>query len=282
MDLPKAIHWLCEYASSLLKDESSSSNELHLKAIGELSLFLMVIKNSFNIDMGDKLDGLYDITNELCQKLESYTNDKLAIAQINLCIYKCGINDSLSSSDRGIIYSFQDKTNESIEIAYLFSVLGDAMPDQYWDSALVNIIYSLLKDSEEKYRLYMYHLTHIIFFSTNFGKRELEIENKNINQSLIDIVNLSIYKCMNSKDWDLAAELILSKIFLSSSKLHSSCCSRYAEEIFKNQKNDGSFISDGDISREIDFTNYRNRYSIFHTTTVTIMLYLSKFRNLKY
>lgn len=279
MELSKAIDWLCEYASSLLNDESSGNNELHLKAIGEISLFLMVIKNDFKIDMGDMLNDFHIIASELCQKLQGYTDDKLAIAQINLCMYKYGIKNSLDRDDLEVIYSFQNKTAESIELAYLFGILGQPMPEKYWDGALVNIIYALLKENEDKYRLYLYHLTHIIFFGTEFGTKKIELENKKINQSLIDLINLSIDKCIIDKDWDLAVELILSKVFLSSSKLWCLDYDIYTERIFKNQRKDGSFISDGNISRDIDFTSSWNRYSVFHTTTITVMLYLCKFRD---
>lgn len=279
MELTKAIDWLCEYARSLLKDESSRSNELHLKSLGEMSLFLMVVKNDFKVEIGDTLNEFYNIVSELYQKLESYTDDKLALAQINLCMYKCGIKKSLDKSDLDIIYSFQNKTNESIEVAYLLGIIGHPMPDRYWNEVLVKIIYDLLRGDEDKHRLYIYHLTHIIFFSTEFGTKKIEIENKKINQSLIDMVDLSIDKCIIDEDWDIAVELILSKVFLSSSESWYSDCKCSTEKIFKNQKYDGSFISDGDISRKIDLTGSWNRYSIFHTTIITTMLYLCKFRN---
>jgi len=272
VDLAKATKWLNEYTDCLLSGDNSSSKEYLSKAVGELSLLLMIIKQSNWAD--ESLKELDILVPQIRENIDFIASSNLEKAQILLCL---DLAESKCKEKFPYIEEITSKkghVSSNIELAYILSKCGVDLPSGYWNRQLIELFNRFLNCEESSYRTILYDLTHIIFFATNFGYNEFPEKTSGLTTSSSEILLESFKTSVFEKDWDLAIELIISLVIIKSDRVSFERLLEMVNSLLQNQRADGAFVSDGDPESKPEVISYKNAYSVFHTTTIAVLLKL--------
>ena len=120
-----------------------------------------------------------------------------------------------------------------------------------------------------------YFLTHVIFYSTDFGKKNYWDSKPRTKNLLSDCLEKYALQFSKEENWDLLQEIYLAQVYLSPHKKNQTFTNfKQIESYFVSK--DGWCLSDG---KRIEYyeRNYHQlpfiqKYSLFHTTIINLML----------
>lgn len=245
------MNWINSFIQSEVLVHSSINEELRTKASCEYILYCYINQSFTHLDI-DTVSTLKKI--ETTSKLEYYK------PLLDVCLNR----------NNG---EFVEKI-DCLESKYVQSIFNKDFDFIYWTNIIIHYIKSFLSkglDTENSY-----NLTHIIFYSTNFGLNEYSSEmNAQIKSILIEFVELAINRARKDFNWDLIRELYLCLIILAPIKLFEVSKSVSLEDKRIKSKY-GWYLSDGN-NRLFYEQNYDNlclkeKYSLFHTTLICSIL----------
>lgn len=122
---------------------------------------------------------------------------------------------------------------------------------------------------------YQYHMTHLVFFSTNFGQREMPVSSDH-KSILIDITYKSLEFAVKDLNYDLITELCIAGLLIDAQFIKSPIVQNALKLLVNSQSDKGWMISDDSISHDLSILSNGNikkiKYSLFHTTCVVIVL----------
>lgn len=277
MDLAKATNWLSEYIDCLLSDKYSGNKEYLSKAVGEYSLMLMIIKKYQLGGEHEELNNLQKLIPNIKQKIDYVSDSKLEKAQILLCLESSENMNSLNFSE---ITSKYEHIHNNIELAYIINQCGVDLPRDFWEWQLAKVLRDFLDGCETNYREVLYHFTHIIFFATNFGNDKFCVKTVGLLKASEEILLRSAKNSILEQDWDLAIELVISLFAIKSTSAENIALEEITDVLLENQRADGAYVSDGEPKNKPDLFSSKNAYSIFHTTTIAVILSLLREKHL--
>lgn len=274
MNRENAISWIFEYINCIL-EECTVFSEAYTKALGEYSLLLSILRNNTPlewsvilnkpisqkiIDQLEQKKTLFSKSLEHCQlaKFLSIALDKefLSVDDINQSIKKLPIGEFIS-----------------IEHYYLMEVIGFKPEKKFWESATLNFFSYVSNYGIDV--AHQYHMTHLVFFSTNFGQCEIPIASGQ-KSILIDIIYKSLKLAIKDLNYDLITELCLAGLLLDSDFFKLSITKEALNLLINCQSDKGWVISDNSIRYDLSILNSKNikkiKYSLFHTTCVILVL----------
>jgi hypothetical protein len=157
--------------------------------------------------------------------------------------------------------------DRSLEVAYISSKFGMKLPTGYWSKKLVSILSNVFHRSNtpSQIRIYLYELTHIVFYGTDFGKSKPDIFTF---PSLPCILKGLFEQLFSQEEWDISVEILLALEFLRKSHGHA-----FDETIIHGkclfQSTEGAIISEGSKFPEIPTES--QEYSLYHTTILALV-----------
>lgn len=253
--LCKAHRWLCEYVGELNYSECSRNTDLSLKLVGEFSLLCYLMKRMGKLP-ADFTDVLHKVTQTIPQSFH--------FGPFIKSCFDVPIEKHLISDKKGIEHSY---------LRYLF--VGER-PN--WAQSICVHLDSMTKKEEGISRESAYLLTHLIFYSTDFGKSDYWKTYPDLKMVLKDILKLCEDKYREAQNWDLLRELYLSKLYLSP-ELSSEIAQAVSSEDRLVASEQGWFLSDGLRLKHYEanylYLSEEEKYSLFHTTLVSLLLYHS-------
>lgn len=276
MNRSSAIAWVNQYLLRLT-DEGCGSGRiagLHLKAIGEYALLLSLIRQ-FSPEEWQELIK-FEVTRCIASEIKKMDlrSSQLKECQLAHFLDQAFSQDTYFCAEKYRIISRIDNECVSIEHAFLMESVGLYVHQSYWLDASLQFLRSSecsgIGTSE------FYQLTHLVFFSTQFGMRDIPIP-KLVKRALYCLVTRAIDHALTDKNCDLLAEVCISAILLDNKFSKSTRCRRALELLGQSQSAIGWFLSDyscQSLSTDLSF-NIQNEwiaYSLFHTTCVCILL----------
>jgi len=253
--------WVVNYFSeTLLEIDPLIDKTIFYKSIGEFTLFCYLLKRN-DLLISDYLN-LINKASKLDYK--DYVGGIYIKKLIAICL-----DINYCNNNKEIIEDYS-----SIEELYFISIFNSINCNKEWDQQVLEFISVIKKEGLDIKSLY--HLTHLIFFSSNFGFNMYWIKCDNqIKRVIIDILYLGLSKCKISQNWDLLNELYLCFIFIEKEFI-----TNFSQEIFSSfslyKSKYGWYLSDGNNLKfyEDNFSklNFKHLYSIFHTTIITELL----------
>ena len=142
-----------------------------------------------------------------------------------------------------------------------------------WSESLVNTFKKIEANGFNLKNAYL--LTHIIFYSTCFGRSSYWKYKNKLICILSDI--LDVFEEISRKEcnWDLLREIYLSKIYLNIEDV-SVIKSHFRNENSIILSSQEWFLSDGVrlkyFERKYKTLTHKERYSLFHTTIISLLL----------
>jgi hypothetical protein len=252
-----AIHYLSEILS--LSDDGIVKN-LKFKSLGEFSLFCYLLKRD-NLLSQEYLDVIQNITSK---EYEGYEGKKVINGLICYCL------------ETKLPFDKEEKSKEfnSVEELYFTSIFHHIECDKCWDRQIVEFIDLIQNQGLSSESLYF--LTHLVFYSSDFGGNIYWTKfNGKIVSVILDVTKAGIVSCKKSKNWDLLFELYLSLIFISREQALNLKAEIYSLLKY-NKSKFGWYLSDGSNlkSYEKNFKQLKinHAYSLFHTTLIAELL----------
>lgn len=280
----KATEWISGYVSNmaadLLRGESLISKALTLKILGEFSLFIFLHGKNARETRRVIPSHLVKTFNQVAAYVGSVTPNELGcrnieLNQIRLCLGLSGLGSLSIENDVTRIQTIKpDEDNISIEHAYILGVSGKEQNKEYWSIAASMLMKEMLNDGAS--RKWLYQLTHLVFFNSNFGSNKPSLGMASVLiSSIYDICRSTFFDAVQNKDWDLAIELALACSYLrDENSIDSDMQLHITDSILKQQLANGCVLSDGEWRDMPSKFNSKLSYSLFHTTTVAILLLL--------
>jgi hypothetical protein len=249
--------WLNSYIKDLIIS-NSSNDELLSKALGEFSLYCFFLKRNNCLDSTNK------------EILTSIFNKYVNLNHLSYFTFYC-----LDKDYSNLNYTLDTKC---LELFYINSFFFKKEMD--WNS----YYYDYIKDINEKGITIdnTYFLTHIIYYSEDFGLSSLSLNGK-LLIIIKNILELSETKFRNLHNWDVLREIYLSRCIIDES---------YNKKVYKLIEDENKFIkskfgwylSDGKnieyYEKNYNLLSSRQKYSLFHTTLVSKLLEKSLFLNI--
>jgi hypothetical protein len=159
--------------------------------------------------------------------------------------------------------NFPYSSSLPFELAYVQTKINNDYDERYWDVRSATAVMEIMSGSESNHRLLIYELTHVIFFSTDFGSYQPKFSSiPAIRVILISLIN----QLLPQLEWDLLTELAISLICISPQ--HDD----YREilsKIILTAGDDGLIFSEGLPSQTSQ--SPRHVYSRYHTTLVALV-----------
>jgi hypothetical protein len=253
--------WVIKYLLEILSNGNSTlDKDIKYKSIGEFTLFCFLLKRD-NLLIPDYLN-LVRKMNGLDYK--EYKGKKYIKGLICLCLETIALDKKKEIK----------KEFNSIEELYFISVFHKINSNSSWDKAIIEFI--CLTQREGLNIASLYNLTHLVFYSSDFGHSDYWTKvNQKLMSIILDIIEVGITKCKRFKNWDLLVELYLSLIFIHREQIFN-LQDEMCKCIHFNKSKFGWYLSDGDnlkfYEENFNTLNINHVYCIFHTTLVTELL----------
>ena len=166
---------------------------------------------------------------------------------------------------------------ECVENKFIESTVQGYINYDYWLSLTNKHLYNIILNGLEKKSIY--RLTHIIFYSTNFGTNDFiaKIDSR-IKNIILDILIVCSNYCERKQNWDLLRELYLSLLYVEPSyQLFIQKKLRVEDRKIKSRM--GWYLSDGEnlafYEKQYSQLAFIQKYSLFHTTLICELLEIS-------
>lgn len=245
------MNWVNSFVCNEILVCNSINKELQTKSCCEFLLFC------YNLKLIGKLD--YERIN-LLKLFESIVD-----IQFYKPLYQICTND---------LENIETDKMECIENKFIESVVTGYDNYDYWLSLLNKHLMAIVKTGLNKQSIY--NLTHIVFYSTNFGNNDfINRINIDIKKIIEDILKICITFCEKNYNWDLLREVYLSMYYFDT-VYNNEFKTRIKSENKHIKSNMGWYLSDG-LNLEYFENNYHElsfiqKYSLYHTTLICELL----------
>jgi hypothetical protein len=274
-DGARALSWMTSYLEAMI---STQDDGLRTKALGEFALLLSLLhayQESLTHQEQACLRDAHRTIEHLCDEFVVFTSASLEHCQIAHFLSRAGCTRYLDPNEicRRVAVCPPSKLI-SIEHAFVMEEVGLQLPVNFWKRAATALLSEVTRTGIT--RTWMYQLTHLVFFATQFGSRKFYLGTL-LTRALRTLIHTSVEIVSKEGNFDLLAELALSAKFAHVhpkkklySMLRNSC-----GLINVHQDSAGWVISDTSMPFHSKKWNKYQEYSLFHTTTVCLLLALA-------
>lgn len=288
LNLERATAWTVAYIDDFLKREFQTAPRescgVVLKSVGEFVLFSDILLNRISepvFSCAKYADIVRATCERLVERLEWFQylqNREIEYFEIVYFLGRALKTDLIPLSHIQEHAAICSNQRISLEHAFFMECLGLTIPQIYWQLATLELLQVI---GLEGFSLkWMYQMTHLVFFASDFGRSSLMID-PHLSKIIRDLLKEALKLTMNSQNWDLTAELAISLLFLDYvdidkdySLIDSACLT-----VFSQQSISGWVLSDGELLpngwiNNLNLHDSKTRYSLFHTTIVSILLFV--------
>ena len=276
MNRSNATYWISEYVHCILAECSSDSlSELHFKALGEYSLLLTILRSHSPNEWRLILDSpKFKKVASRIRTSCNFRSESLEHCQLAQFLAIALDQDFLPRGDILETIKKPPASNlVSLEHYYLMEVAGlQGAPDFWMDATLAFLSNAFTHGVNIADQ---YQMTHLIFFSTDFGRREMAAPYAQ-QRILLQIIDRSLELAIKDVNCDLVAELCISGLLIDSNFLASSLAQNSLALLAESQREEGWLMPDYSAYQDSTQPNPNERgnvqYALFHTTCVAIVL----------
>jgi hypothetical protein len=244
--------WIVNYLSIEVIANKSFDKDLLAKLLGEFCLFCYLVNRERKLPKA-----LYD----LLKKIEK---TYVSLSHFDVLLESClGKTPNLINIKNNL---------QAMEIGFLKYEFLDIKSN--WAECICQYIKLLNADSINSNNSYL--LTHIIFYSTNFGTTNYWQERPSLLNVILELLDLCEQKFRIENNWDLLREIYLSQLYVGSRNKDSLVLVLESEDyVIKSIQ--GWFLSDGTridhFEKNYNKLSYQEKYSLFHTTVISLLLW---------
>ena len=287
MNRSNAMNWISEYVHCILAECGPDSlSGLHFKALGEYSLLLSILRSHNPNEWKCILDS------QNSQKIASQLKDNSNFCSelLEHCQLAKFMEIALNQEflpPKKLLETIKKQPSSnlvSIEHYYLMETAGLQSGPGFWMDATLAFLSHVATHGIDVAD--QYQLTHLIFFSTDFGKREMAVPYEQ-RRILHQLIHRSLDLAIEDVNCDLVAELCISGLLIERAFLASSLAQNALALLVESQSDEGWLMSDYSAYQDSPPLSRNERkktkYALFHTTCITIVLdTLMKKRNVQW
>lgn len=242
--------WIYDFILTDVLASKSIPKDLLVKALGEFTIFCFLIKRT---------EPLPEAFITILKKIEA-----LDI----LFDYHCLFLKSCIGDNSFVV---TDKSHEGLEIYYIKNVFYNTQHN--WNDMLVRFLNQISRQGITLPNTY--YLTHILFYSTDFGYKNYWDRQPTVKAVATDVLQLCEAKFRAEENWDILREVYMCQIYLTPESVTKIAENIKSEDMLIKSKH-GWYLSDGlNLSC---FEKYYNKltanmkYSLYHTTVISLLL----------
>ncbi|WP_109299865.1 hypothetical protein [Aquimarina sp. AU474] len=244
--------WIYDFISKDILVNTSENSVLITKSLGEFSIFCFLLQEKERLPK-DYLPLLKEIDNR--KVLTNYHT-----VFLKNCLKCYNYHNYIT-----------EPSEEGLEIDYIKSKFFQKKGN--WHNKLISLLYQIRSKGIDIHN--SYYLTHIIFYSTDFGKNTYWDSHPKIRNIILEILTICEKKFYSDLNWDILREIHLSRIFIDN-KAHLDVLIKFENENTFIQSDQGWFLSDGNKLKKYENAykslKLEEKYSLYHTTLISVIL----------